>query len=87
MRTHTSESSTSMLRWIFRRGTAAIECDVDVAADRSFALRVIPLWAPASAVVERFADPVSALERHAELASYLRDSGWRVSEHATPASA
>jgi hypothetical protein len=74
-----------MLRWIFRRGTAALECGVEVDADRSFALRVTPLWAPAAAVVERFDDPLSALERHAELAGYLRESGWRVSEHATPA--
>jgi hypothetical protein len=69
-----------MLRWLLRSGAAALACEVDMNADRTFDVRVLPSSAPEGGIVERYTGLVSAMKRHAEIANALRDSGWRVAE-------
>jgi hypothetical protein len=37
---------------------------------------VLPHWNLSDSMVERFNAPASALRRHAEIASQLREAGW-----------
>jgi hypothetical protein len=68
---------TCILRWVFRRGVDVLTCAVEAAADRtSCHVCVLPHWNLSIATVERFDAPASALRRHAEIASRLREAGW-----------
>lgn len=69
-----------MLRWLLRRGAAALECEVGMNPDRTFDVRVVPSSATREGIIERYPGLVSAMERHAEIANALRDSGWQVAE-------
>ena len=66
-------------------------CELDVHADRSGDVCVVPHWDISSTLIEHFDAPRSAMLRHAEIARRLRDAGWMVTEHAssrhTPAAA
>jgi hypothetical protein len=70
-----------MLRWVLRRDTDAITCQLDARGNRSYELCILPHWDPTSAVIERFEAPTPALLRHAEVATLLRDDGWMVIDH------
>jgi hypothetical protein len=78
----TTTSSTSMLQWIFTRNGAALTCELDATAG-GYEVCVVPHWNVASAAIERFDAAVTALERHAELARYLRDTGWHLARRGT----
>jgi hypothetical protein len=78
----TTTSSTSMLQWIFTRNGAALTCELDASAG-GYEVCVVPHWNVASAAIERFDAAVTALERHAELARYLRDTGWHLARRGT----
>jgi hypothetical protein len=68
---------TSMLRWVFYRGGHALTCAVEATADRSsYDVCVFPHWDVSLGTVENFAAAGSALRRHAEIASRLREAGW-----------
>jgi hypothetical protein len=79
-----STESVPMLRWVFQRDSEMLTCEVD-AAGRRWEVCVVPHWDVASAVIERFDQPLSALERHAEIARRLRDAGWSVVDYARAA--
>ena len=54
-------------------------CAVEAGRDRSsYNVYVLPHWNLSLATVERFTAPASALRRHAEIASQLRQAGWVV---------
>src|SRR4051812_26136973 len=68
---------TCILRWVFHRGPDVLTCAVETAGHRaSCDVCVLPHWNLSVATVERFDAPASALRRHAEIASRLRDAGW-----------
>jgi hypothetical protein len=70
-----------MLRWLFRRGTATLTCEVDATRGHRFEVSVVPHWNVAASSIEQFDDLISALERHAEIANRLRQTGWTVADH------
>ncbi len=74
-----------MLRWILGQGVARIACEINQNPDRTFNLRVVPSWSGRARIVGRFAGVVAAMERHAEIAGTLRESGWQVVERTSPA--
>jgi len=75
-RTSTTEP-TSVVRWVFHRGGHALTCAVEATADRSaYDVCIFPHWNLSLGTVERFVGPGRALQRHAEIASRLRESGW-----------
>ena len=78
----TTTSSTSMLQWIFTRNGAALTCELDKTAN-GYEVCVVPHWNVASAAIERFDAAIAAAERHAELARYLRDTGWHLARRGT----
>jgi hypothetical protein len=66
-----------MLRWVFQRGPEVLTCAVEKRGERSsFDVCVLPHWNLSHATIERFDAPASALRRHAEIASRLREAGW-----------
>ncbi|MBI4265916.1 MAG: hypothetical protein HY657_16190 [Acidobacteria bacterium] len=69
------------LRWVFRRGAETLTCEVDATGSR-WEVCVVPHWDVAATVIERFKTPISALERHAEIAHALREVGWTLVDRA-----
>ena len=67
--------SAGILRWIFIRGTRAVTCEIR-GFGKTYDVSVVPHWDVSASVIESFERPASALRRHAELASYLRQAGW-----------
>ena len=74
-----------MLRWVFRRDTDAITCELDARGRHSYDVCVVPHWNVSSAVIEHYDTPAAALLRHAEIARRLRDHGWMLADHAATA--
>jgi hypothetical protein len=75
---------TSMLRWVFHRGGHVLTCAVEATADRSsYDVCVFPHWNVSLGTVERFAAAGGALQRHAVIASRLREAGWVAQYSAT----
>jgi hypothetical protein len=72
---------TPVLQWIFSRNHDAISCELAMQPDRTYRVSVVPQWDAAAAITERVAAPAAALMRHAELASYLRDNGWVLTDY------
>ena len=69
-----------ILRWIFQRNDETLTCAVDVTGGHRYEVCVVPHWDVSQAVVERFRAPLSAFERHAEIARQLRAGGWMVTD-------
>jgi hypothetical protein len=74
-------TSSPMIRWILRRDSRAITCELDRRSDRSYEVCVMPHWDPSAAMIERFDAATPALLRHADVARRLREHGWTVTDH------
>lgn len=71
--------SVQMLCSTFQRQDDAVTCEVDFDTRRSaYEVYVMPPRGSSGVLVERFDRATSALERHAEIASRLRQAGWTV---------
>jgi hypothetical protein len=70
-----------MICWMFQRRDDAVTCEVDFDPRRSrYDLYVTaPRGSSDDPFVERFDRASAALQRHAEIASMLRQAGWTVS--------
>jgi hypothetical protein len=76
------DTTTRVLQWCFSRGSDVITCAVEVRlGDLAYNVLTIPHWDPLAGVIERFAGPAAALQRHAAIARELRDGGWRVAAY------
>lgn len=76
--------SEPVLCWIFKRETQALTCELDMHADRSCDVVILPHWDVKASLTEHYGALPQALMRHAEIARRLRDSGWSVAEHVQP---
>jgi hypothetical protein len=50
----------------------------------NYDVSVVPHWDVSAAAIERFDGAVTAFERHAELARYLRENGWHLTSRLAP---
>jgi hypothetical protein len=73
----------TMLRWTFTRNHDALTCELDANAPGNYEVSVVPHWNVSATAVERFDGAASAFERHAELARYLRETGWHIAWRGT----
>jgi hypothetical protein len=74
-----SVTSTSLLRWVFRKGDKFITCELERGTTASsYGVCIVPHWDVASAIVEKTGMPIRAFCRHAEVARRLRAAGWSV---------
>ena len=71
--------SAAMLGWDFLRGRKAVTCEERATGRSLYDVCVVPLGDVSSSVVERFAHPVAALRRHAQIASDFQEAGFSVS--------
>ena len=79
-------SSRPVILWVLRRDFDVITCGVDVNASGRCEVRTVPHRDPSLAVIEPFESAGEALQRHAEVAYRLRETGWVVAERVpTPA--
>jgi hypothetical protein len=69
-----------MLRWTFTRNHAALTCELDANPGGGYDVSLVPHWDVSRAAIEPFDTAVTALERHAELAEYLRETGWHLAD-------
>jgi hypothetical protein len=82
-RTAKQEPTVEWLHWLFLRDGRAISCDVDVRGDGMVTVSVLPLWTADGHIVEAFATPAEAIQRHAQIAKYLHASGWLLADSGT----
>jgi hypothetical protein len=75
MRTMLATEPVRMVRWVFQRGENALTCEVDH-SQSTYDVCVVPHWDVSAAVVEEIDSPTDALQRHAEIVQYLRETGW-----------
>ena len=64
--------------WLHQSDRGALTCRLDARENRSYEVRVVPHWDPASAIIECYDAPAKALVRHTEIAKWLRANGWVV---------
>jgi hypothetical protein len=88
--THTSTASApateilphgGMVYCLFYRDNRAMTCAISVEGDGSHNVEVTRLWDDES-FTETFGQLDEALQRHAEIASFLHESGWLLVERA-----
>ena len=78
-----------VIRWVFRRENQMLTCQLTaVLGGAAYALLLLPHWDRSQAWMETFDSSVPALQRHAEIAATLRESGWTVAAYtdASPSS-
>jgi len=68
-----------MVCWLFYRDNRALTCAISIDGDGENAVHLMRLWDDSS-FSEHFARPEEALQRHAEIASFLHESGWLLVE-------
>jgi hypothetical protein len=78
-----SDQPTCILRWVFHHGSDALTCAIESTGEHaSYDVCILPHWNLSVATVEHFDAATSALQRHADIASRLRQAGW-VAEYGT----
>ena len=65
-----------VLRWLFRHSDRLLTCGSTRATGAAFEGGTVPHWDIRRASIERFSCAKAALQRHAEIAASLRESGW-----------
>jgi hypothetical protein len=71
-----SNEPQMVLHWLFCHSDRLLTCGISRAAGTVFEVVTVPHWDVRRASVERFSCAMKALERHAEIAASLRESGW-----------
>ncbi|HYB94660.1 MAG TPA: hypothetical protein VEC39_06790 [Vicinamibacterales bacterium] len=78
------KQSNAMLRWQFRLRNRLLTCGVARTGATGYSVVTVPHHNVKQATVEIYRDLVSALRRHASIASELRASGWSIASYTTP---
>jgi hypothetical protein len=66
-----------MARWRFIRQAQVLTCEIRVDGSQSYDVCVVPHWNVDQSSVEHYRRASAALGRHAELAWYLGETGWK----------
>lgn len=83
----TTEQTTqpnAMLRWQFRLRDRLVTCGVSRSGARGYSVVTVPHQNVKQATIEIYKDLMTALRRHASIASELRASGWSIASYTTP---
>ena len=80
-RLRTSSEAREIVRWQFQREQLQVTCVVRDCGNRSFDVVTLPHWNVAGGAIESFSEPSQALQRHAAIATALRDTGWTLSAY------
>ena len=77
----TETEATALLQWEFRRGHESLTCAISTEGPDAYTVMMLPHDQADRGARETFAEPRAALERHALIASRLRDTGWSVTSY------
>jgi hypothetical protein len=81
----TTSPTQNVLRWIFRRDNHFMTCQLSRLSNRHrYVLALVPHWDKSMGDSESFESGLAALQRHASIASSLRESGWKVVSYTGP---
>jgi hypothetical protein len=75
--------TTDMVRWQFRLRDRILTCRVARSGAAGFSVVTVPHHNIKKATVEIYRDLVTALQRHASIASRLRADGWSIASYTT----
>jgi hypothetical protein len=75
--------TSDMVRWQFRLRNRLITCRVAKSGAAGFSVVTVPHSNVKRGTVEIYKDLVSALQRHASIASQLRADGWSIASYTT----
>jgi hypothetical protein len=81
MNTTAHESTKEMLRWQFRLRNRLVTIGVAKSGASGYSVVTVPHFNVRKGTVEIYQDLVSALQRHAMLASQLRADGWSIASY------
>ena len=70
-----------MVRWQFRLRNRLLTCGITKTGATGYSVVTVPHFNVRKGTVEIYNDLVSALQRHASLASQLRADGWSVASY------
>jgi hypothetical protein len=73
-----------MVRWQFRLRNRMLTIGVAKSGATGYSVVTVPHFNVRKGSVEIYKDLVSALQRHATIASQLRADGWSVASYTTP---
>src|SRR5262245_25336000 len=73
-----------MLRWQLRLRNRLMTVGVSKSGAAGYSVVTVPHFNVRKATVEIYQDLVSALQRHAAIASRLRADGWSIASYTTP---
>ena len=82
-RQHKGVEVACLVRWTLHRSGENVTCQVDVRRNGSttYEVAVVPQANVEWGIVEEVKSPLAALQRHAEIANRLMESGWSVTRH------
>ena len=72
-----------MVRWQFRLRNRILTCGVAKSGAAGFSVVTLPHNNVRKGTIEIYKDLVSALQRHAAIASQLRADGWSIASYTT----
>jgi hypothetical protein len=79
----TTTSTPEMVRWQFRLKNRLLTIGVAKTGASGYSVVTIPHFNVKRGTVEIYRDLVSALQRHASLATQLRNDGWSINSYTT----
>ncbi len=81
MKTTAPQDKNEMVRWQFRMKNRLLTIGVAKTGAAGYSVVTIPHFNVKKGTVEIYRDLVSALQRHAKLASQLRADGWSINSY------
>jgi hypothetical protein len=72
-----------MVRWQFKLRNRILTCGVTKSGAAGFSVVTLPHSNVRKGTIEIYQDLVSALQRHAAIASQLRADGWSIASYTT----
>ena len=79
-----SSDKNEMVRWQFRMRNRLLTIGVAKTGAAGYSVVTVPHFNVRKGTVEIYNDLVSALQRHASIASQLRADGWSIASYTTP---
>jgi hypothetical protein len=76
-------TTNDMVRWQFRLRDRFLTCKVAKSGASGFSVVTVPHNNVRKVTIEIYRDLVSALQRHASIASQLRADGWSIASYTT----
>jgi hypothetical protein len=79
-----TSTQNEMVRWQFRLRNRLLTIGVAKTGASGYSVVTVPHFNVRKGTVEIYKDLVSALQRHASIASQLRADGWSIASYTTP---